>query len=95
MYKKIFDAWLAVRKNIWRQLRKEKRKEATSIPQIDKEAKKKTPLDYKTVGVRQTASMKWVSENSAYPPPPSSIAPIDLCTYHCLNDEGGGDIFQK
>jgi hypothetical protein len=70
MAEKIFDVWLAERKNIWRQLRKQKHKEVTSIPQIDTEVKKKTALDYRTVGVRQTASMKWVSENSIYPPPP-------------------------
>ena len=69
---------------MWRQLRKQKHKEATSIPQIDTEMKKKTALDYRTVGVRQTASMKWVSENSTYPPPASPLIDCSHRTVHLL-----------
>jgi hypothetical protein len=52
---------------MWRQ--QQKRQDVTIVSTIDEEAKKKTAFDYRTVGVRQTASMKWVSEEKLYPSP--------------------------
>jgi hypothetical protein len=47
---------------MWRQ--QQKRKDVTNISPIEAEAKRKTAFDYRTVGVRQTASMKWVSDDA-------------------------------
>ncbi|KAL3811831.1 hypothetical protein ACHAXA_004258 [Cyclostephanos tholiformis] len=58
---KIFDVWLSERKKMWRQ---QKRNQVTRIPRTDAEANDKTGFDYRTVGVRQTASMKWAVEIS-------------------------------